>query len=392
MAERAYQLPGIDDLSKAQEDARDLPDDGQHLIIGGPGTGKTVVALLRTRRLASAGIPYVYLVYNKLLLTACKQLFNGALNSYQWQSWFITTYKRYCSEDHVPWTGSSRLDFDWPAIEQKIAAAPPQPASPLHLIIDEGQDLPPEFYLALAAMGFEHFYVVADQNQQIVPQKNSARRDIENALAIDPSETVELTENYRNTHPIAMLARSFYTGDPASPPPVLPDVAASGSSPFLFDYAEPQFDRIINRILIRYSNFPRELICIIAPDNRVREKYFERLQLILSAAAPVSGGAQLPLMTYYHKPNGPALAGLQFDRGGIVVINAQSCKGLEFDFVFLADINHHQYRETDVDSCKRLFYVMVARAISRVVLLREKSLPCPVNPILPTDPTVLERK
>ncbi len=39
-------------LNKDQDAALALPLEGQHLIIGGPGTGKSVVALLRARRLA----------------------------------------------------------------------------------------------------------------------------------------------------------------------------------------------------------------------------------------------------------------------------------------------------------------------------------------------------
>lgn len=50
MAKRKFALPGIQELSKEQEDARALPKKGQHLIIGGPGTGKSVLALLRSRR------------------------------------------------------------------------------------------------------------------------------------------------------------------------------------------------------------------------------------------------------------------------------------------------------------------------------------------------------
>ena len=39
------------------------------------------------------------------------------------------------------------------------------------LVIDEGQDMPPQFYHALVALGFDRFFVVADQNQQIT-EKN----------------------------------------------------------------------------------------------------------------------------------------------------------------------------------------------------------------------------
>ena len=67
MAKREFNLPGIQDLSKEQEDARALPKQGQHLIIGGPGTGKSVLALLRSRRHQQDKDDYIFLVYNKLL-------------------------------------------------------------------------------------------------------------------------------------------------------------------------------------------------------------------------------------------------------------------------------------------------------------------------------------
>ena len=65
--QRDFELPRIEELSKEQEDARALPKHGQHLIIGGPGTGKSVLALIRSRRHHLDKDDYVFLVYNKLL-------------------------------------------------------------------------------------------------------------------------------------------------------------------------------------------------------------------------------------------------------------------------------------------------------------------------------------
>jgi DNA helicase-2/ATP-dependent DNA helicase PcrA len=83
---------------------------------------------------------------------------------------------------------------------------------------------------------------------------------------------------------------------------------------------------------------------------------------------------------------------IPFNEGGIMVINAQSCKGLEFDTVFLADINQHFCNTKNQDQTKRLFYVMVARAKERVIMLKEAGKHCPVDAILPQDTEILERK
>ena len=73
------------------------------------------------------------------------------------------------------------------------------------------------------------------------------------------------------------------------------------------------------------------------------------------------------------------------------MINAQACKGLEFDTVYIADINNFYCNDRNRDNTKRLFYVMVARAIDRVILLKQRGKNCPVESILPNDESILER-
>jgi DNA helicase IV len=74
-----------------------------------------------------------------------------------------------------------------------------------------------------------------------------------------------------------------------------------------------------------------------------------------------------------------------------MVITAQSCKGLEFDTVILADIDQHQPKR-DAHTLKARFYVMVTRAREQVILLRTGA-PCPVvEGLLPKDSNILSWK
>jgi len=77
MAKREFELPGIHELSKEQEQAIRLPMEGCYLIVGGPGTGKTVVTLLRLRRYVQKrkNGESLFLVYNHLLHETARQLF-----------------------------------------------------------------------------------------------------------------------------------------------------------------------------------------------------------------------------------------------------------------------------------------------------------------------------
>ncbi|MDP2792596.1 MAG: ATP-binding domain-containing protein [Sulfurisoma sp.] len=388
MAKREFNLPGIQDLSKEQEDARALPKQGQHLIIGGPGTGKSVLALLRARRHREDKDNYVFLVYNKLLNQASRQLFGRELCSQQWQSWFASIFKAAAGEaiPKLPPNGNGWQEIDWVRTSEIIAASPHLGhAKRPFLIIDEGQDMPPEFYQALFNLGFENVYAVADQNQQIVPGQNSTRQEIQNGLGIAPNDVIELQDNYRNSYPIARLAREFYTGDPASPPPALPN-RPSAIRPILHIYEQSDFQNLIERILKNADMAPEKLIGLIAPDNKTRERYFEAL---MKTKATVKFDNGPPAVQTYSSGSSPAI---HFNEGGIMVINAQSCKGLEFDTVFLADINQHFCNTQNQDKTKRLFYVMVARAKEGVITLKEAGKHCPVDAILPQDNEILERQ
>lgn len=389
MARRLFELPGIQDLSKEQEAARALPKEGQHLVIGGPGTGKSVLALLRARRHAKAKESHVFLVFNIPLHEASSHLGGNDIHCQQWMSWFFKIFKEITKKEvprlqNIP--GSSWRDINWETAHDTIRNLEEAP-SPKgdYLIIDEGQDMPPDFYSTLAGLGFEHFFVVADQNQQIVAGKNSSRRDIELQLAIEPDKVVELKHNFRNTTAIANLAGEFYTGETASPK-VVPTLGTGPNSsvPLLFTYNENQFNHMIERILKLSDREPSKLIGVITPNNEVRNRFFNALQT-LSGKLKLDNDS-IDIRTYCSENRSQ----VKFHEGGIVVLNAQACKGLEFDHVFLADIDAHLCYREDTVSLKRLFYVMAARARENLTLLRSARGPSPVDAILPQDSNLLK--
>ncbi len=385
MARRRFELPGIQDLSKEQEAARALPKEGQHLIVGGPGTGKSVLALIRARRHQGERDDYRFLVFNHLLHRASGQLFGDGLASRTWERWFRRMFPEVAGEPvprHEPDENGFRK-IDWAGVEAIVQALTGQDAGRRpFLIIDEGQDMPRAFYDALVGLGFDRFFVVADQNQQI-KEENSSRKDIQDCLALDADEVIELRWNYRNRYQVARLAREFHTDDPASPPPELP-ASAPGDVPLLCYYDESRLEVVARGILRLADRDPRQLIGVIAPNNRVRERYLHALR---STEARLDHPR--PAVRTFHMEDHAQVA---FDEGGLLVINAQACKGLEFDTVVLADIDEHFVPRGDPDVTMRLFYVMVARAKERVFLFMKRGGSRQVERILPSDGNVLRRK
>ena len=392
MAKRKFALPGIQELSKEQEDARALPKKGKHLIFGGPGTGKSVLALLRSRRHHVDKDNYLFLVFNRLLHQASRHLLNDALTSRTWQSWFSGFFNE-CTKQSIPLL-PPKQETDWRNIDWENAlriiadlAPPKNPDLLPFLIIDEGQDMPPQFYQSLTQLEFNNIYVVADQNQQIISGSNSSRRDIEIELDISTDNVIELKVNYRNSYQTARLAREFYPDDPASPPPDLPPIKRTAKMPLLVEYGKRcsfNFTSVIHAILKTADRDPSKLLGIIAPDNAVRRRYFDGLS---NVNLKLDNGT--PKIQTYQSGNDSAK--LTFNEGGIMVINAQSCKGLEFDVVLLADIDQHYCTPLLMDEKKRLFYVMVARARENVIMLKNgDNKHCPVDAIIPQNPEILE--
>ena len=385
MAKRKFELPGIQDLSKEQEATRALCKKGRHLIVGGPGTGKSVVALHRVRRHHRDGDDYLFLVFNHLLNRASGQLFGSGLASRSWIAWFLDTFEQITGQPapRLESSGNGFRKIDWSGVKESVDALPGGETRRLpFLVIDEGQDMPRMFYNTLVDLGFDRFFVVADQNQQIT-EENSSRRDIQDCLDIKTDDVIELRQNYRNHYQVARLASAFYTGDPASPPLELP-APAPGAVPMLYTYTEDKLVAVARGILRLADRDPRQLIGVIAPNNRVRERYLEALRSV-----EVQLDNPPPAIETYHRENRAEVA---FDEGGVLVINAQSCKGLEFDTVVLADIDEHFVRRSDPDVARRLFYVMVARARERVFMFMKCSGRSDVERILPTDRNVLRRE
>ena len=384
---RAFRLPGVEDLTKEQEQVLALPREGQHLIVGGPGTGKTVVCLLRARRLSRLRVDYRFLVFNHLLRQMSAALFEGDLRSETWMGWFFRVF-RACVGEEIPRGEPEASGFrpiDWPGARALADNAYPEPP---FLVIDEGQDMPPDFYFLLAQFGFVNFFVAMDQNQQLKEQ-NSSREDLRQNLGLSPHEVQVLKRNHRNSYPIARLAREFYTDDPASPPPELPPrlpparSLVEAAAPTLYTYRN--LADVTNRILEHWDRDPRRLVGVIAPKNKVRNMYFNQLQWAASRARLDNGP---PSIETHHRDHRPLI---RFDRGGILVINAQTCKGQEFDSVFLADIDEH-IRFDDLDQTRKRFYVITSRAKSHLTLLMKWPGQPWIEKILPQDDAILRRE
>ncbi len=331
----AFRVPTIQELSDEQRAVFDLPADGRYLIDGPPGTGKTVLALLRAQRLVLEGRrPTVLLFHNALSAMVVPEA--GRLDVedrvHTYYPWVREMWKKATGQWSVPKVDD--WNYDWDAIAERaedILAVSDQ-LDIQDVIVDEAQDLPAAFFGLLRAIG-SNITVFADENQQLT-QVNSNIEELEAALL---PKRLSVHENYRNTTPVAKLAREFFTGT-VTGIPGLPE--REGTRPRIVRSDDLHgFARTIVRVTI--SPPARKDIGVFVLYKVMRDKLAGHIQEeIASMAAQLNGNsdprhratakrlAELKDQVYVYsgKESLPPLG-----KGGIFVICNSSGKGLEFD-------------------------------------------------------------
>ena len=349
MGKRNFRLPGEEELNKDQDRVLALPEGGQYLIVGGPGTGKSVVALLRALKYQD-GNDYVFLVFNQVLEKYTCQLVNIRLRGTTLPK-FIYKLHWHLFKEYMPEIEKYKPDYD--LLVKKINNLEYK-ARALHLIIDEGQDMPPKYYESLQCAGYANFFIVADQNQQITDD-HSSRQELTDMLGLEPEDVIELKINYRNSQPVALFSRYFYT-DKASPPPEIPD-RTSLETPVL--YKGLTNHAVFEMVLREADKDDRKLVGVIVANDVIRNSYvngIRNLSIVLDNPSPV-------ISSYSSKDLNPVK--VDFSQGGIVILNDKSIKGLEFDIVYII-LDDFKIYNNDKTSMKKRLYVMSSRAIEKL--------------------------
>jgi DNA helicase-2/ATP-dependent DNA helicase PcrA len=240
------------------------------------------------------------------------------------------------------------------------------------LLIDEGQDFPPGFFKTLrqisalaASRGKKvahppRCFVLADENQQI-GEENSTLQEIVDALKIVDDNRYPLLDNFRNSKEIAELARAFFADVGA-----LPKVPSRSSEKPAYIKVGSHAD-IVERIKIWVTNNPGKEVGVLVFDDSTRRAMVTALEEALGRIR----GRNITIQTYSWKSRKENKADdLQFDAPDVVtVLNTQSCKGLEFDAVFIVDLHQAQIGIYGPDRFKMQMFVAVSRGRDYVDLI-----------------------
>ncbi|MBD0421203.1 DNA helicase [Streptomyces sp. TRM S81-3] len=327
------------DLTPSQRAALDgLPFEGNHLVSGPPGSGKSILAVQRAVMLALTGTPVTLLTRSNLL----RQSLAGVARALgpSDRPVRVATAHGWLTE----WYGArppGRGDgwYDWNALFDRAAGTDPAPAPAL--VVDEGQDLPPEFYL-LCRMLQARTTVFADECQRLT-DTNSTLAEIARNLGRCTRHDVD--GNHRNTRQIAAFAAHFHTGACLPDPP-----GRQGPVPRLHRFPERGAADLL--ILLAQAH-PRKRIGVIAGSRHTQFSLLGSLQ----RRAP-----RLRPQLYTSEAKGGQYRTLDLGRPGIVIVHRASAKGLDFDTVVIPDTHHDAAADPTSAALRMSYYVLATRA------------------------------
>ncbi len=243
-------------------------------ISGAAGSGKTMMAVEKAKRLAREGFRVLLTCYNKSLgehlIHACAEVADEVKAG----KLFVGTFHGWCA--HVageaglplPTRNGSRDWEEYPDLLMRGLDARPDLKVDA-VLVDEGQDMEELWWVALTAALSDPadsvLYVFYDDNQMVKTDKGGdSAEDPEPPILADLGlQSFPLRENVRNTRAIHKVASGFYRGGPSEPH------GPSGRTVEWYEYTDEaglkrELRRLLHRLLV-VEDVPPGQIAVLTP-------------------------------------------------------------------------------------------------------------------------------
>lgn len=367
----SMKLPKLDDFYPEQWAVYNQIADTSQLIAGPPGSGKTSLAVHCATQLAELGRQVAVVTRNRMLAASAMRSGGRRFDATTMHKLVPKDYTRRCHK----WL--TTFDWPWDEIEAGCASGASKPPPFDHLIIDEGQDLPPPFFRWAKNYGARNLTIFADEDQSIGSPTDNSRstlRDIAAATGLVNMHV--LTHNFRNTPEIAAVAEHFHDG---TLEPAVVVRRRSGDVPRI---VRATTDQVAEMAVTRLAN-RAEPIGVVVPTIRDAKSVHTSIRARAPTAAQV--------MLYTSESEAGDEDAIDLTAAGITVLTGESVKGLEFACVYLLDLRRSlPCGSGDVGTAnRRRLYMLCSRAQDTLVLVEH---PTPLSAAqradLPAAPTL----
>ena len=386
-------MPSEAELSKEQRTIINAPDEGTLLVVGPPGSGKTVIALWRAGNLARRDppVPVKLTMHNQVLWRYTE---NPEINKPSIKKETFSTLLGKWWRDSVgtsfPVIDGDSKKKDYEAAFQEIIANEDIPVRIRqsdsghwgNLILDEAQDFKDSAHRLLFYVQKVIFadwaepptlLILMDENQKL-DDDNVSNAKVRDIHILCEDDEYELRKNYRNTLQIARFSRHYYI-DGIGRPPDFPD--REGVKPRV--YVTDSIDEDVEMIAKHAENHQDREIGVLVPYTSTRKRLFEKLQARLSGSCRVQ--------TYGYETGGRAgVKKVKFEPGTVTILCFASAKGLEFDTVILPQLQTYRLGAIKDIEAKMALYVMCSRARTDLFLtIQDQDGAAPIWGLLPED-------
>ena len=315
-----FRLPIITDLTIEQQAVLNEP--GPIAVSGGPGTGKSVVALWRHIRNHDTGnrksLLLTYTVTLESYLASSGRTENEEAGQHVSRTYHWTTHSAYEGYDEI--------------------------------LIDEAQDVNIDKYYVIRRLTPMVSYS-ADNNQILYPNQSTTEDQLRGLFNNNINYT--LRANYRNTREIVQFVRSIF------PDKIIPVGNNSGPKPQLV--CSNQNSRLQANIIadvIREFSSDTHNIAILLPLKKHVKEWFEILTAEgFSCSTYTNDLGEIGLIENIH------------------ITTYKSCKGLEFDTVIVPNFDKFESNIQYLNVVERNdYYVVFTRARRNLLLLDNSPL------------------
>ena len=315
-------------------------------ISGGAGTGKTVLAVEKAKRLADEGFKTLLTCYNVPLASHLEDVCSGQENL------DVTGFHKLCKrivDDACRESGRDLIaeaKASFPGLELWDHYFPIALAYALDIVdvrydaivVDEGQDFGEEYWLPIEMLlrdgNTSPLYIFHDENQDVYTRASTFPAD---------ASPITLSFNCRNTKKIHETAYQYYNGPLIDPPDLDGDDIEILTAPDLPKQAKKIQDFVSK--LLTVEKIPSSSIVVLIADRMRRKDYENALQ-------------RLSL------PSGLSWKGIEHpNKPGIAVETVARFKGLEGEVLVLWGLD-------DLPASERrgTLYVGISRAKSILAL------------------------
>lgn len=334
------------------------------VISGGAGTGKTLIAVEKAKRLATEGFKTLLVCYNRplseYLVCLCSNIEGLDVMSFHQLCYYSSDQAKKISgrdllaEAKKTYPGKDEFDVQLPIaftysleiIDDRYDA----------IVCDEGQDFREEYWLPLELMltdiGNSPFYIFYDDNQNLYSRVST--------FPIEDNEEYPLSKNCRNTVQIHKAAYKYYKGDIVEHS----DIDGKSIEYEIGANIQKQAGKIYTRIL------------------KLIEEKVDANKIVILIADAIHKNNYIDALKSYSFPKTVRLVVEEEKRtNDLLITTVNKFKGLEAEIVFLWGMNF-----VNLDEFREQIYVGISRAKSMMFIVGAKDICTKISEELNEDP------